>query len=69
MEAFKESMKGVFTTSVDRSTFDESPFAYKPWDSISGYLEETVDIEQIVRPVYNLKASERKGDVEIYNIG
>jgi tRNA-splicing ligase RtcB len=57
MEAFEDSMKGIFTTSVDRSTFDESPFAYKPWDSISSYLEETVDIEQVAKPVYNLKAS------------
>lgn len=59
MEAFEESMKGIFTTSVNRSTFDESPFAYKPWDSISGYLAETVDIEQVAKPVYNLKASEK----------
>lgn len=57
MEAFKESMEGIFTTSVNRSTFDESPFAYKPWDSISSYLEETVEIEQVAKPVYNLKAS------------
>jgi tRNA-splicing ligase RtcB len=57
MEAFEDSMKGIFTTSISRNTFDESPFAYKPWDSISSYLEETVDIEQVAKPVYNLKAS------------
>lgn len=57
MEAFEESMQGIFTTSVSRDTFDESPFGYKPWDSISSYLEETVDVEQIAKPVYNLKAS------------
>lgn len=57
MKAFEDSMKGIFTTSVSRETFDESPFAYKPWDSISSYLEETVDVEQVAKPVYNLKAS------------
>lgn len=57
MEAFEESMKGIFTTSVHRSTFDESPFAYKSWDSISCYLDETVNVEQVAKPVYNLKAS------------
>src|SRR3990167_2215884 len=57
MEAFEDIMKGIYTTSVNRSTFDESPFAYKPWDSISSYLEETVDVEQVAKPVYNLKAS------------
>ncbi len=57
MEAFKESMNGIYTTSINRGTFDESPFAYKPWESISRFLEETVDIEQVAKPVYNLKAS------------
>ena len=56
MEAFKESMKGIFTTSVDRSTFDESPFAYKPWESILPFIYESVDVEQVAKPVYNLKA-------------
>lgn len=49
-----KSVEGIFTTSISRDT---SPFAYKPWDSISSFLEETVDIEQIAKPVYNLKAS------------
>lgn len=57
MEAFKKSMDGIYTTSISRGTFDESPFAYKPWESISSFLEETVDIEQVAKPVYNLKAS------------
>lgn len=56
MEAFKESMSGIYTTSVDRSTFDESPFAYKSWESILPFIYETVDVEQVVKPVYNLKA-------------
>lgn len=56
MEAFKESMKGIFTTSINRETFDESPFAYKPFDSISDYLDETVSVKQVAKPVYNLKA-------------
>lgn len=57
MEAFEDSMKGIYTTSVNRSTFDESPFAYKPWESILTHLSETVDVEQVAKPVYNLKAS------------
>lgn len=62
MEAFKESMEGIFTTSISRNTFDESPFAYKPWESILIYLNETVDVEQVAKPVYNLKASGDKID-------
>jgi len=60
MEAFRESMQGIFTTSISRNTFDESPFAYKSWDSISGYISETVDILQVAKPVYNLKAPGEK---------
>lgn len=58
MEEYKGAMEGIFTTSISRKTFDESPFAYKPLESIATYLEETVEIEQIAKPVYNLKASE-----------
>lgn len=57
MEAFENSMKGIYTTSVSRETFDESPFAYKSLDSISSYLEETINVEQVAKPVFNLKAS------------
>ena len=57
MEEYKGAMEGIFTTSISRETFDESPFAYKPLESIVTYLEETVEIEQVAKPVYNLKAS------------
>lgn len=57
-EDFQESMKGIFTTSVDQSTIDESAFAYKPADEIKACIGETVDIIAEIRPVYNFKASE-----------
>lgn len=57
MKDFEDSMQGIYTTSISRETFDESPFAYKSWENISKYLEDTVEVEQIARPVYNLKAS------------
>ncbi len=56
MKEFEDSMRGVFTTSLGRNIFDESPFAYKHLDSIETYLNETVCVEQIAKPVYNLKA-------------
>lgn len=58
MEAFKESMKGIYTTSVCESTIDESPMAYKPIDEIIENIKDTVDISEIIKPVYNFKASE-----------
>jgi tRNA-splicing ligase RtcB (3'-phosphate/5'-hydroxy nucleic acid ligase) len=59
MDAFKESMKGVFSTSIKESTIDESPFAYKRYESIEKHIDETVDVTAIMKPVYNLKSDEQ----------
>ncbi len=56
MEEYRNSMNNIFTWSVNESTIDESPMAYKPSDEIIGYLEETVDIDYIARTLYNFKA-------------
>lgn len=58
MDDFKESMKGIFTTSVNESTLDESPMAYKPADEIIELVKDTIDIVEVVKPIYNFKASE-----------
>ena len=58
MESFRESMEGIYTTSVCESTIDESPMAYKPMDEIIENIKDTVDISEIIKPVYNFKASE-----------
>lgn len=64
MGDFKESMEGIYTTCVDRSTLDESPFAYKPMESIIDNIGDTVDVLERIVPVYNFKASDngQKGD-------
>ena len=54
---FNASMEGIFTTSVCRETFDESPFAYKNPAEVEPFLMETVTITDRLKPVYNLKAS------------
>ncbi len=56
MEAFKQSMKHVYTTSLRKQTLDEAPMAYKDVASILPYLHETVDIIDKVTPLYNFKA-------------
>ena len=58
MESFRESMTGIYTTSVCESTIDESPMAYKPMDEIISNIKDTVDILDVLKPVYNFKASE-----------
>lgn len=56
MSDFKKSMEGVFTTCVSRETIDESPFAYKPAGEIMENIKDTVDIERVMKPIYNFKA-------------
>lgn len=58
MDEYKDTMKGIWTTSVNESTIDESPMAYKPMTSIIDNVKDTVDIVKIIKPVYNFKASE-----------
>ena len=54
---FSASMQGIFSTSINRETFDESKFAYKDPAEIEKYLLETVTVSDKLRPVYNLKAA------------
>ena len=55
-EEFKEEMRGVYTTTATEATLDESPMAYKPMDEIVSLISPTVEIEKIIKPVYNFKA-------------
>ena len=55
---FEKSMKGIYSTTVSRSTIDESPMAYKNMDEIVRCIEPTVDIVDIIKPSYNFKAGE-----------
>ncbi len=59
VDEFKEQMKGIYTTTVGMSTLDESPMVYKPMDEIVSLIEPTVEIEKIIKPVYNFKAGEQ----------
>lgn len=58
LEEFEKSMDGIYTTSVNQSTIDESPMAYKTLDEIVENIRDTVDVLAIIKPVYNFKASE-----------
>ena len=58
MAAYKESMAGIYTTSVNEHTIDEAPMAYKSLEDIIGSARETADIIEVLRPVYNFKAGE-----------
>jgi len=58
MDEYRESMEGIFTTSVNQSTIDESPMAYKPMQEIIDNIQDTVEVIKIIKPIYNFKAGE-----------
>ena len=53
---FKNQMSGIYTTSVNKDTLDECPMAYKGMDDIVGNIDDTVEIDRIIKPIYNFKA-------------
>ena len=57
MEEYKESMKGIYTSSVSEATIDEAPMAYKSLEDIIDVIKESVEIIDVMKPIYNFKAS------------
>lgn len=58
MEEYKTEMKGIYTTSVNEATLDEAPMAYKSLEDIIGVIRESVDVIEVLKPIYNFKASD-----------
>ena len=58
LEEYRETMKGVYTTSVNESTLDEAPMAYKSLEDIIDVIRDSVDIIDVMKPIYNFKASD-----------
>ncbi len=58
MDEYKETMKGIYTTSVNEKTLDEAPMAYKSLEDIIDVIRDSVDVIDIMKPVYNFKASD-----------
>lgn len=56
MEDYKKSMENVYTTSVGEGTLDEAPMAYKRLEDILDVIQDSVDIIDIMKPIYNFKA-------------
>lgn len=57
IEEFKSSMKDIYSTSVCNSTLDEAPQAYKPIEEIIDNIGDSVEILEIVKPIYNFKSN------------
>ena len=58
MEEYQKMMEGIYTTSVNKATLDEAPMAYKSLEDIIDVIRESVDVIDVMKPIYNFKASE-----------
>ena len=58
LEAYRKTMEGIYTTSVNEATIDEAPMAYKSLEDIIDIIRESVDVIEVLKPIYNFKASE-----------
>ena len=56
MEDYRKAMEGIYTTSVSTATLDEAPMAYKSLEDIIVVIEESVDVIEVLKPVFNYKA-------------
>ena len=57
LDEYKKAMEGIYSTSVNEETLDEAPMAYKSLEEIVDGVQESVDIIDIMKPVYNFKAT------------
>ena len=55
---FKKQMDGIYTTSVNAGTLDECPMAYKSLNDIVDNIVDTVEINEVIKPIYNFKAGD-----------
>ena len=55
---FKKSMDGGIPHPLGRKLFDEAPMAYKSLSDILDVIGDTVEIIDVMKPVYNFKAAE-----------
>lgn len=65
MEEYRMEMEGIYSTSVNESTLDESPMAYRRIEEILDAIEPTAEVVEILTPLYNFKASKPVLDEEV----
>ena len=58
LDEFKKVMEGIYTSCVSEDTLDESPMAYKSIESVLPWIEETAEVVDIIKPIWNYKAKE-----------
>lgn len=58
IEEYEETMKNIYSTSVNKATLDEASMAYKPMKAILSHIDDTVEIVAKIKPIYNFKSAD-----------
>lgn len=58
LDEYRQTMAGIYSTSINEHTIDEAPMAYKSLADIIDVIEESVDVIEVLKPIYNFKASD-----------
>lgn len=53
---FKKEMKGIYSSCIGKGTLEEAPFAYRRIEEIQKAVGDTMEITNVLKPVYNFKA-------------
>lgn len=57
LQEYQKQMEGIYTTSVSQATLDEAPMAYKSLSDILDVVGDTVEVIEVLKPIYNFKAN------------
>lgn len=60
VSAFKNDMKGIYSSSISAGTLDEAPVAYRGIDEIIDVISDSVEVKEVIKPVYNFKAGKER---------
>ena len=60
VSAFKSDMKGIYSSSISAGTLDEAPVAYRGIDEIVDVVSNSVEVKEVIKPVYNFKAGKER---------
>lgn len=56
---FKKEMKNIYCSCIGTDTLDEAPFAYRRIEQIMEKITPTVEVCDVMKPLYNFKAGKK----------
>lgn len=56
LDDYIKSMSGIYSETITETTKDESPMVYKPMDEIIKNIQNTVEVVDVIKPIFNFKA-------------